>query len=610
MRTKLIVANCSGFYGDRLSAAEEMVRGGPIDVLTGDYLAELTMAILHRQRAKSPHRGYASTFLTQMERVLGECADKKIRVVSNAGGLNPGGLAEQIEALAERLGVHVKVAWIDGDDLVPRLGDLARAGERLAHLDDGVPLAEAHVHTAREHAPQGYGEVVTANAYLGSWGIREALARGADVVVCGRVTDAALVVGPAAWAFDWTRSDWDRLAGALVAGHVLECGPQATGGNYPFFEEVTRWRDIGFPIAELAPDGSFVVTKHPGTGGLVSIGTVTAQLLYEIQGARYLSPDVVARFDTLRLEEEGPDRVRVRDVRGEPPPATSKVAINRFLGYRNTMTVGLAGPGIVEKARRIEESLFASLGGRASFAVSDVHLTRSDRDDARSNDEALAYLRVTVADPDATHVGKAFSAKVVELALSSVPGFALMQPPGEATPYIGYWPALVDAKHIEERVHVGGEVVVVPSRGEAGVAPSFAAPPVVPTPSPEAAAQTSPVPTKRILFGRLFGARSGDKGGNASLGVWARSDDAYTWLRAMLTVDALKALLPDLAPFTIERCELPRLRAVHFVVVGLLQGGVASSTRIDPQGKTLAEYLRSKYVEAPTSLDGHALGAG
>src|SRR5262245_30268293 len=308
MSDVLRIANCSGFYGDRLSAAREMVEDGPIDVLTGDYLAELTLMILLKDRLRDPELGYARTFLRQLEEVAATCKKRGIRIVVNAGGLNPAGLARAARALYDRLELRAVVAHVEGDDLMPKLAALQARGERFTHLDKGMPLNALGV------------PVLSANAYLGGWGIVEALKRGADVVICPRVTDAALTLGPAAWKFGWARDDWDRLAAGIVAGHILECGPQCTGGNYSFFREVPDIARIGFPLAEMHADGSFVVTKHPGTGGLVSVGTVTAQLLYEIQGLPYFNPDATARFDAIRLEQQGPDRVRVSGVRGEPPP--------------------------------------------------------------------------------------------------------------------------------------------------------------------------------------------------------------------------------------------------------------------------------------------------
>ena len=346
MTDVLRIANCSGFYGDRMAAAREMVEGGPIDVLTGDYLAELTLMILLKDRLRDPDLGYARTFLRQLEEVAVACKERGIRIVVNAGGLNPAGCARAARALYDRLGVRAAVAHIEGDDLMPSLAALQARGEPFTHLDKRVPLS-----SLRE-------PVLSANAYLGGWGIAAALERGADLVICPRVTDAALALGPAAWKFGWARDDWDRLAAGVVAGHVIECGAQCTGGNYSFFREVPGLEYPGFPVAEMYPDGSFVVTKHPGTGGLVSVGTVTAQLLYEIAGAEYPNPDVTARFDTIRLAQEGPDRVRVSGVRGEPPPPTTKICINHFGGYKNSMTFVLTGLDLEDKARLAEETFW------------------------------------------------------------------------------------------------------------------------------------------------------------------------------------------------------------------------------------------------------------
>ena len=307
----LRIANCSGFYGDRVSAAREMVEGGPIDVLTGDWLAELTMLLLGKAML-SGRPGYARTFLTQLEQVLPTCLERGIKIVANAGGLDPAGCAAAVTELARRAGLTPVVAHVEGDDLLARLPDLMRSGHRLANTDTGETLAEAGV------------TPLTAHAYLGGLPIAQALSAGADVVVTGRVTDAALVVGPGMWRFGWSGDDLDALAGAVVAGHVIECGCQATGGNYAFFGEVPDLAHAGFPLAELAADGSAVITKHPGTGGQVSVGTVTAQLLYEIGGPRYLNPDVTARFDTIALEQVGPDRVRIerRPRRARRPPTS------------------------------------------------------------------------------------------------------------------------------------------------------------------------------------------------------------------------------------------------------------------------------------------------
>ncbi len=579
---KLIIANCSGFFGDRFSAAQEMVQGGPIHFLTGDYLAELTMAILLRKQFKDPNAGYVTTFLKQMEIVMGECLDRRIRVVANAGGLNPASLAKELEKLAGTLGLHPKIAYIEGDNLMQRLQDLQDKGEPFTHMDKGISLKDAEAQT------------ISANAYLGCWGIVEALNHDADIVVGGRIADAALVMGPAAWQFKWEKTDWDALAGAAVAGHVIECSAQATGGNYAFIEEVPSFKNVGFPIAELEKDGSSVITKHPDTGGLVSVGTVTAQLLYEVREPRYLTPDVAARFDTIDIFQEDVHRVRIQGVKGEPPTSTTKVCINNLGGYRNSMTIILTGLDIEKKAQIVTEALFDSLGGEKLFSVVDVQLVRSEKKNPPTNEEAFAHLRLSVMDPDPKKVAL-FSSKLVELALASIPGFTATAPPTKGVPAIMHWPALVSNNHIQQHVFVGDQEIVV--KALAQVEALHATPPQArPLPS---------VPQGEIVsvpFGELFATRSGDKGGNANLGVWAKTPEAFAFLRDYLSVKRLKILLEDLADFEIERYELPNLLALNFYIKGLLGDGVAASLRSDPQAKTLGEYLRARIVEVPKAI--------
>jgi hypothetical protein len=564
MTRPVIIGNCSGFYGDRIPAAREMVDGGPIDVLCGDYLAELTMLILAKAQAKDPAAGYAKTFLTQVEDVLGTCLERGIRIVSNAGGLNPAGLAAAIDAL----GTGARVAYVEGDDL-------------RGSLDAITPAVT--------------GKPVSANAYLGGWGIAEALGAGADVVVTGRVTDASLVAGPAAWWHGWARDDWDALAGAVAAGHVIECGPQATGGNYPFLDEIVDRRYPGFPIAEVAADGSSVITKHPGTGGLVSVGTVTAQLLYELQEPAYLGPDVTTHFDTLALTQEAEHRVAITGTRGSSPPETLKVALNDAGGFRNTMTLVLTGLDIEAKAAHAEALLFEVLGGRDRFAEVDTRLLRFDHPDAATNAGATAHLRVTVKDPDPRKVGRAFSNATMELALGGYAGFHTTTPPTVESAFGVYRPAAVPRTAVTQTVVLpGGERRTIPDPSTGALmttTPRTIAPPVPLT-------STRPAP-----LGRVCGARSGDKGGDANVGLWTRDDESYAWMSGYLTVDRLRELLgPEAADLTIERFALPNLRAINVVVHGLLGAGVASSTRPDPQAKGLGEYLRSRLVDVPEHL--------
>lgn len=584
MTDPLRIANCSGFFGDRLSAAREMVEDGPIDVLTGDWLAELTMLILARIRAKRPGGGYARTFVTQMEQVMGTCLDRGIRVVSNAGGLDPAGCAQAVAEVADRLGLSPTIATVSGDDLLPRLAELADAGTPLADFESGEPVADV-------------SRLITANAYLGCWGIVAALDLGADIVITGRVTDAAVVCGPAAWHHRWARDDWDRLAGAVVAGHVVECGAQATGGNYSFFTEVPGMARVGFPWAEVAEDGSSVIGKHDGTGGAVSVGTVTSQLLYEIGGPCYLGPDVTARFDTVELAEIGTDRVRISGTRGEPPPPTLKVATNELGGFRQDFTVALTGLDVEAKADLVEQAFWRACPHRPDELASvTTRLVRTDKPDPATNEEAVALWRLTLKDPDEHKVGRSVADAVTELALATIPGFfGLGTGPSGARPYGVYRPARIPADLVPQVVDVlGGTRTVVGS-----VAPTGA------VRVDGLSGPTAAVPGGRhveVPLGRVVGARSGDKGGHANLGVFARTDEAWAWLDAFLTTDELRRLLPETAPCTVERHRLPALRALNFVVHDLLEEGVAASSRQDAQAKGLGEWLRSRVVPVPVAL--------
>lgn len=576
----LRVANCSGFYGDRISAAREMVEGGPIDVLTGDWLAELTMLILARSR-KGTGGGYARTFLTQMEQVLGTCLDRGIKVVSNAGGLNPAGLAEDLTTLADRLGLKPRIAYVDGDDLLDRMEGMRADGIDFANFDTGAPFGD--------RAP------ITANAYQGGWGIAEALRRGADVVVTGRVTDAAVVVGPTAAHFGWARDDWNALAGSVAAGHIIECGCQTTGGNYAFFQEVPGLERPGFPLAEMHADGSCIITKHDGTGGLVSVGTVTAQLLYEIQSTRYLNPDVTTNFDTIGLEQVGENRVLVSGAVGQPPPATTKVCINLDGGYRNSMTFCLTGLDIEAKADLVSRTFWSQVpGGPESFEQATTRLVRSDREDPSSNEAAVATLSFTVKDRDERKVGRSFANVGVEMALASYPGMFGTGAPGPGHPFGVYWPALVPSSAVPCIVHFEGQRIVVEATyGEESAA-------VVP--SAVGSSLKDRGATRRAALGRVMGARSGDKGGNANIGVWTKTADAYEWLGEFLTAERLQALLPEAASLQVVRYDLSNLLALNFVIHGLLEEGVAASTRMDAQAKGLGEYLRAKVVDVPVAL--------
>ena len=569
------IGNCSGFYGDRLSAMREMLEGGELDYLTGDYLAELTMLILGKDQLRDPSLGYARTFVTQLADSMALALDRGVRIVANAGGLNPSGLATKLEELAGSLGLSPRIAWVDGDNLAPRAADL------------------------------GLGNALTANAYLGAFGIARALEEGADIVVTGRVTDASVVVGPAIAHHGWSRTAYDALAGAVVAGHIIECGTQATGGNFSGFLELARdATPLGFPIAEVEADGSFVVTKHAGTGGLVSLDTVTAQLLYEVQSTHYLGPDVTTDLASIQLTEDGSDRVRVSGVRGGPPPEQLKVCVNELGGFRNQMEFVLTGLDIEAKAAWVRTQLEARLAGQPPASVS-WSLGARPAADADTEEAASCLLRVVVKDPSADVVGKPFSAAAVELALASYPGFTLTAPPGKGSPYGVYRPAYVDRAAVEETVHLwDGRTVVIPPP-DLGPGLSAVVPNVEP---PAAAAFDEAAPTRCVPLGTFVHARSGDKGGDANVGLWVGGprddlrDRRVAWLLHLMTPDHVRQLVPEAKDLDVEVFGLPNLGGLNILVRGLLGEGVAASTRFDPQAKAVGEWLRSRHVHVPEDL--------
>jgi len=529
------------------------------------------MLILGKDTMKDPSLGYARTFVRQLEECLGLALEKGIKIVSNAGGLNPAGLADRVREVARGLGLEVNVAHVEGDDLRP-LG-----------LYDGA---------------------LTANAYLGGFGIAAALDAGADVVVTGRVTDASVVVGPAIAHHGWTPESYDELAGAVVAGHVIECGAQATGGNFSGFRQLVKdgldpTLPLGFPIAEIAADGSSVITKHDGTGGAVTVDTVTAQLVYEIQSTRYLNPDVTVRLDTIGLAAEGPDRVAVSGVRGEAPPERLKVCVNELGGFRNQVEFVLTGLDVEEKAEWVRAQLTPSLRA-AEVSWSRVTTPPPDADDEEA---ASVLLRCTVMDPQPDPVGRAFTGPAVELALASYPGFTMTTPPQQPTPYGVYRPEYVDRARVEHTVvHADGRREVV------------ADPATYSTADPDDGRRPSPYPApadslnRRMPLGTFVHARSGDKGGDANVGLWVAHDgdprraDRATWLAKLMSPRKVRELIPEARELEVDVYVLPNLGGVNVVIHGLLGRGVAASTRFDPQAKGLGEWLRSRAVHIREEL--------
>jgi Acyclic terpene utilisation family protein AtuA len=582
------VGNSSGFYGDRATAMADMARAGGIDVLTGDYLAEVTMLILGKARAKDSTKGYATTFLQHLDAALEHLVANGIRLVVNAGGLNPAGLAAATRDLIARHGHDLRVSHVEGDDVFGRLDALQQAGHSLPNLTSSEPLS------SWPHQP------LTANAYLGGFGIARALRKGADIVITGRVADASLAVGPAAWWWSWSPHDYDALAGAVAAGHVIECGPQATGGNFSGFPTIADLLQPGFPIAEIAADGSALITKHPGTGGAVTQDTVTAQLLYEIGEPAYLNPDVTTHLDTATLIDLGDDRVQIRGVRGSAPPAMSKVAITGLGGWQNSVILALTGADLDAKAALVERSVHRHAETVAGLDAVCIDRIGKAQHDPETQNAGTELLKITVQGTEQA-AGRAFSSWMVELALSSYPGLYVLSPPQAGSAFGVYRPALLDQALLEHTVHHydGTTEVIAWSR------PRDAGGKVTPQ-SDVSPAQSVRAPwTDELVvasLGEIVHARSGDKGGDANLGVWVRDRDAWDWLKSTLTIDELRRLLPETRELAISRYELPNLGAVNFVLRGLLGTGATSTLRLDSQAKALGEWLRARNTKVPRSL--------
>ncbi len=580
-RRPVRIANFSGYLGDRRTAVDEVMAGDPVDVLMGDYLAEITLAALAARHRQHPTQGYVAYLLDQLRPHLPAIAERGLKVVTNAGGLAPAGLAAALRALVAQAGLDLRVAHVEGDDLLADLPGLQAAGHRLEHLDTGAALSD-------------WGAVpLAANAYLGGWGIAAALAAGADLVVTGRVTDASLTAGPAAWWHGWAPGDWGPLAGAVTAGHVVECGPHATGGNFAGFTSIPGMLRPGFPIAEVAADGSSVITKHARDGGAVTVDTVTAQLVYEIQGPRYLNPDVTVHLDTVRLSQLGPDRVAVSAVQGSPPPPTAKAALFAQVGWQVSQMLFVTAPDVDAKVALLRAQLDDALGEQVDAL--DITPLGSAVEDPGSQWAATVPVRVMATAREKAPL-RAFAPALGSLYLSSYPGFhhdGGAQRVTEPWAGIDYWPALLPADLVPHRVVLDtGDVL------EAARPPSYevSAQPVHPEPP------AADLGDETVRLGDVAYARSGDKGGNANLGVWVRDPAAWEWLRSTLSTDGFRALLPETKDLEVVRHELPHLCAVHLVVKGLLGTGGSSNLRVDQVGKAVGEYLRAKHVRVPAGL--------
>lgn len=586
MRDLIRIANAGGYWGDDLSQFKRQIELGPVDVVTLDFLAEITMSIMQKQRARDPKSGYARDFIAQVEEALPLLAERGVKVITNAGGVNPLACRGALLEMAQLHGKPLEVAAVLGDDLMDRLGELNASGVTLDNMDDGAAFAAIR------------DRVSSANAYYGAWPVVDALRAGAQIVVTGRCTDTGITLAPMIHAFDWAPDDWDRLAAGIVAGHIVECGAQSTGGNFTDWRAMRHFERIGYPVIEVSADGSFVVTKHAGTGGAVTVRTVKEQLVYEMGDPRaYITPDVVADFATARLEQAGRDRVRVWGVKGRPAPPNLKVSASYFDGWKASGTLIISGPDALAKARAFAELFWKRLG----LAFVDTRAEYVGHSScwgplAPAGEPNEVLLRLSVRDPDKKKI-ELFSRMVPAVILSGPPGVAVTGGRPQAQEVVAYWPALVPRDRVKPRLVVrDGERTLEWPTPIRPVEPPVALPRAVVKPAP---GSRKPV---AVPLARLAHARSGDKGDTCNIGVIARSPEIYPWLKRTLTAARVKQRFKGICLGKVERHEVPNLDALNFLLHESLGGGGTVSLRLDAQGKTLSHALLAMEVRAPRAL--------
>ena len=603
--TRLVrIGGASGFWGDSGVAAPQLVASGQVDYLAFDYLAELTMSILAAARLKNPALGYATDFVdVAMRSVLAEVVSRGIRVVSNAGGVNPEGCAAALRRLATELGVAVKIAVVSGDDVLPLVAELRRAEPPLRELQSGAALP---------------AKVVTANAYLGALPIKAALDAGAQIVVTGRCVDSAVTLGILMHEFGWSANDLDLLAAGSLAGHIIECGCQATGGLHTDWRVVPDWPHIGYPIVECAADGSFIVTKPAGSGGLVAPQTVAEQMLYEIgDPARYLLPDVVCDFSWVRIEPAGEQRVRVYGARGRAPSGSYKVSATYIDGFKTSAQLTIVGFEAVAKARRTGEAIVERVGellaarGMPPFSATLVEVLGSESPYGPHAHPAAAQMREAVLRLSARHPDKAalelLAREVAPAGTSWAPGTTGAGGRASVSPLIRQYAFLLDKTRVNAVVTLDGQPVALAgdlpaaARAAHAVAAAAAPPPadrapIVAAPAADAAGDTIEVPLIRLAW-----ARSGDKGDTSNIGVIARRPEWWPLLRAQLDAARVAAWLAHLVEGPVTRYEVPGIHAFNFVCEQALGGGGMSSLRNDALGKGMGQLLLALPLRVPAA---------
>ena len=591
MKKKIRIGNSGGYWGDDLSAFRRQLTGGPLDYITMDFLAEITMSILQRQKAKNPELGYAVDFLKQLDESLDIVVQKKVKVISNAGGINPIGLGRKIIELAKSKKLDLKVGVVYGDDIVNQLYELTTSGEKFTNMETGEKFDKVR------------SKVSSANIYLGAEPVVKALELGCDIIVTGRVTDTGITLAPMIYEFGWAKDDWDKIASGVIAGHIIECGAQGSGGNITDWEDVPSFHNIGYPIIEMEASGEFTVTKHKNTGGLVCEKSVKEQLVYEMgDPSNYISPDGVACFDTIQLKEEGNNRVRVTGIKGKPEPEMLKVSMSFDDGFKASGTLLVSGPDVYKKAKTISDIFWKKVGHKFEQARTDLVGTGSIWPNQLGQaDTNEIYLKLSVLDKSYKKVND-FGTMLPALILCGPSGMAVTGG-GRPKPstVVAYWPALmkrdnakakvltIDTKEKEQFFEIDFPIV----KHKAVAEPKKRV--------RKKSNKPTGTPTK-IKLRQICYARSGDKGDTANIGLLARTPEIYDWIVENISSAVVKKFFTGITFGKVIRYELDNLLALNFLLEETLGGGGTKSLMVDPQGKTLSQALLEMEIKVPSSL--------
>ncbi len=592
MKEKIRIANAGGYWGDDTSVMKRQLTSGPVDYITQDFLAEITMSILQKQKQRDPSRGYAHDFITQIDECLPLIIEKGVTIISSAGGVNPVGCAEKVLEVAKKHKLKVKVGVVCGDDILESIDDLVERGEKFQNMENGAKFAKARP------------SITSANVYLGAEPVVVALEAGCQIIITGRVTDTGITLAPMMYEFGWGNTDWDRIAAGVVAGHIIECGAQSTGGNITDWQDVKSFDRIGYPIIEMEPSGDFTVTKHARTGGLVSEKTVKEQLLYEMgDPALYITPDGIARFDTIELKEVGPNRVRISGIKGEPHTPFFKVSMSHDDGWKASGSILVSGPNVKAKADAFAKLFWKRLGHkyedqRVEMIGSGSIWPDSLRDKNFAPNEIL--LRFGVRDKDQQKV-KDFGVLLPSMILSGPSGVAVTGGRPRPEQVVAYWPALMGRNSVTGRVQtLDTDGIRTETQVKFQYRLSIQTRDITPYRRPKAKPPKGKSVTVTLLD--LAYARSGDKGDMCNVGVLARSPEIYDWLITHLTARKVKAFFKGITFGEVSRKRVDNLLALNFLMDGSLGGGGTKSLMIDPQGKTLSQALLQMEIKAPESL--------